>query len=930
MSMPRSLAQTLFACSLMLALVSTAKAQLPPGSEFPAASELSDQKLGSILIYNYYTSDIANPNTTNTTISLANAHAMTAVAVRLFFVRGNNGSVANIVIPLAPKAVATFLAGDADPGMTGFIVAVAISPTTGCPISHNYLMGDADIKLSTGQRASLGTQAFSALTANPATCSGGLATLNFDGVSYNRLPRILQLSNLVSTSDGNSTRLVVNHIGGSLAATVSPLGTLFGLLYDDAESVFSYTFNSSTAAQFVNTLSNSFPQTSPPFNNIIGPGRTGWSKFYNNGSNEAYLGAALNFNSNSGSSASAFNNGNNLHVATLVSSIALPMPVAAPANFANLAISKSHSGNFTVGAMGTYTITVSNAAGAGAATGPIIVKDVLPGTLTLASFSGTGWSCTGAVSVTCTHSSGLNGGASLPPLMLTVNVPAGTPLGSLTNRATVTTPLPQETVLSNNAASDPTMITDYLVFTDFTGGIPPTWTVGHNGTGTYPGNTPATWTASNPCNRVIPAPFSGAFAIVDASCANPGATFNERLSTPPFNASGLGTVYVEFYNRFLGATAPNNIGDLEVSLDGGVSWLSTPVQRFQGVNEGFPTPTTRSFNISPLIAANRTNVRASFHYYTGGASASEPRQRSKPVPKSPTQGGEVYWAFDFAIYSYAINPTSQNFTASGGTGSVNVSTSAVVPAPQGVWTATSNAPWIMVTSGNGGTGNGTVNYSIAANTGPARNGTVTIAGNTFTVTQSAAPLYITSVIPPAGRTSGGQLIKLAGSFAGISSITMGGLNVATWSYTNGTSEVTLTTPAHVAGAVDIVLTPTAGSPYTKTNAFAYLPKVFTDDTLVPGVTIAKAQHVLELRQAVEALRIVAGLGAASWTDPTLTPTSTVIKAVHITELRSNLETAATTLGYSPMNYTDPVLNSNVPIKRIHIEELRQRIRNIAG
>ncbi len=54
------------------------------------------------------------------------------------------------------------------------------------------------------------------------------------------------------------------------------------------------------------------------------------------------------------------------------------------------------------------------------------------------------------------------------------------------------------------------------------------------------------------------------------------------------------------------------------------------------------------------------------------------------------------------------------------------------------WTASSNAlPWLTITSGASGTGNGSVGLSIAANTGAARTGTATIAGQTFTVNQAA-------------------------------------------------------------------------------------------------------------------------------------------------------------------------------------------------
>lgn len=53
------------------------------------------------------------------------------------------------------------------------------------------------------------------------------------------------------------------------------------------------------------------------------------------------------------------------------------------------------------------------------------------------------------------------------------------------------------------------------------------------------------------------------------------------------------------------------------------------------------------------------------------------------------------------------------------------------------WTAVSNAPWITVTSGSAGSANGTVSFSLAANTGAARTGTIVIGGQTYTVNQAA-------------------------------------------------------------------------------------------------------------------------------------------------------------------------------------------------
>jgi hypothetical protein len=193
-------------------------------------------------------------------------------------------------------------------------------------------------------------------------------------------------------------------------------------------------------------------------------------------------------------------------------------------------------------------------------------------------------------------------------------------------------------------------------------------------------------------------------------------------------------------------------------------------------------------------------------------------------------------------------------------------------------------------------------------------------------------VLIESVIPRVGGVAGNQQIKLTGSFAGLSSVTMGGA-FASWSYTNGandTSAITVTTPAHAIGAVSISLIPISGSSYSTLNAFAFLPTTFTDNTIVAGITTVKAQHILELRQAVDALRAVAGIAPFSWTDATLTPSVTVIKALHIRELRTYLDDAATRLGYSTASYTDPSLNTGFLINLAYIEELRQRIRAIAG
>ncbi len=120
---------------------------------------------------------------------------------------------------------------------------------------------------------------------------------------------------------------------------------------------------------------------------------------------------------------------------------------------ADLTIDKAHTGNFTRGQTGTYTITVRNA-GAVGTSGSITVTDALPAGLTATGLSGSGWNCTPGT-LTCTRSDSIGAGASAPPLTLTVTVAANAP-ASVTNTATVSGG--GDTNTTNNSDADPTTI----------------------------------------------------------------------------------------------------------------------------------------------------------------------------------------------------------------------------------------------------------------------------------------------------------------------------------------------------------------------------------------------------------------------------------------------------------------------------------------
>ncbi|MBS1809845.1 MAG: hypothetical protein JST84_16910 [Acidobacteria bacterium] len=125
----------------------------------------------------------------------------------------------------------------------------------------------------------------------------------------------------------------------------------------------------------------------------------------------------------------------------------------------DLSLIKSDGGAiFTPSGAGSYAINVSNDATAGPTFGPITVTDNLPNNLTLTGYSGTGWNCTGTTSVTCTNNTRIDGGTSLPTLILNVGIGAGTPTGvdSIANTATVATP--GDFNFGNNSGSDATSV----------------------------------------------------------------------------------------------------------------------------------------------------------------------------------------------------------------------------------------------------------------------------------------------------------------------------------------------------------------------------------------------------------------------------------------------------------------------------------------
>jgi len=173
-----------------------------------------------------------------------------------------------------------------------------------------------------------------------------------------------------------------------------------------------------------------------------------------------------------------------------------------------------------------------------------------------------------------------------------------------------------------------------------------------------------------------------------------------------------------------------------------------------------------------------------------------------------------------------------------------------------------------------------------------------------------------------------------------------------WTATPGAHHYEVEKTTNVNTAYSSVNTNVTGTSYTDTgvsSVTAYLYRVravdaagnisaysnidlataitFTDDTIIRQSTLVKAAHITELRQAVDAVRALANVGAANW-GGAITPNSTLVQASHVQNLRTNLDAARSTLGLAQCNYTDnsiPALQASF-INKDHIDQLRQCVR----
>jgi uncharacterized protein (TIGR03437 family) len=181
------------------------------------------------------------------------------------------------------------------------------------------------------------------------------------------------------------------------------------------------------------------------------------------------------------------------------------------------------------------------------------------------------------------------------------------------------------------------------------------------------------------------------------------------------------------------------------------------------------------------------------------AAARLPTQRYGPVtasfsaqanPAATARSGAIsiaglsFTVNQAGVCAYTLTPSGSSFPSTGGNGSFAVETASGC-----AWTTTSNAPWIRIASGQSGSGRGQAAFIVDANSGDTRTGSITAAGQNFTVTQSSLTCSFTLAPASASVLADG----------GSATFSVSGPNSCAWTADTSASWITIVSGASGAG-----------------------------------------------------------------------------------------------------------------------------------
>ena len=204
---------------------------------------------------------------------------------------------------------------------------------------------------------------------------------------------------------------------------------------------------------------------------------------------------------------------------------------------------------------------------------------------------------------------------------------------------------------------------------------------------------------------------------------------------------------------------------------------------------------------------------------TQGSSGTGPGtgQIAVEAPNGPPRSGTVLVAGQVVTItqtagcSFVVAPLAQSFSAQGGSGSATIDTT-----PGCAWSVSSNVPWITVTTATSGSGSGAFGFSVEPLSGPARSGSISVAGAQVTVTQGSGCSI--SIAPTAAN------VPSAGGSGSVAVTTADG---CPWTASSNASWLTVTSGANGSGSGTVQYAAAATSSVARSAVLTIGGQTFT-------------------------------------------------------------------------------------------------------
>jgi hypothetical protein len=223
---------------------------------------------------------------------------------------------------------------------------------------------------------------------------------------------------------------------------------------------------------------------------------------------------------------------------------------------------------------------------------------------------------------------------------------------------------------------------------------------------------------------------------------------------------------------------------------------------------------------------------------------------------------------------------------------------------------------------------------------------VTTAVGSITLTNAytyvSAP-GIGSISPTNGSTAGGQIVIITGTnVANAKKVTFDGLSAAITANTSGT--ITVITPPHAAGAVNVVVT-TAGGSSTSTGGYTYAVVTLTAPTNVSARAVSTFQvnvtwnavdgatsYEVDRRAPGGGFTLAGTSGSTSFSDTGRAANTAFLYRVRAVNSGGASSNSAVDLATTVI-FTDTPLNAGTAVKSVHVTQLRtavNAVRALAG